>query len=77
MTDSTNHAPAADKTVAASRSIDGAVFAACANTPATAISAGWYKITLAAADLNGTVIALRFTAEGCDDKNLTVVTQAQ
>lgn len=75
MTDSTTHAPKTGVTVTATRSIDGAAFGACANA-VTEIANGWYKITLAAADVNGTVIALRFTGASADDKDLTVITQA-
>lgn len=73
MTDSTNHAPATGLTVTATRSIDGAAFGACANA-VTEVSNGWYKITLAAADLNGNTIALKFTATGADQANHTIVT---
>jgi hypothetical protein len=75
MTDSTNHAPTAGYTVTATRSLDGAAFGACANAVA-AIASGVYKITLAAADLNADVVALRFTAAGADDLNVTIKTQA-
>ncbi|MBA3767789.1 MAG: hypothetical protein H0W99_12540, partial [Acidobacteria bacterium] len=49
------------------RSIDGGAFAACANA-VSEVSSGAYKITLAAADLNGDSITLRFTASGCQDQ---------
>lgn len=75
MTDSTNHAPSTGLAVTATRSIDGAAFSACSNS-VTEVSGGWYKITLSATDLNGTVIALRFTAASSDDRNITIVTQA-
>lgn len=75
MTDSTAHAPAPSVTVTATRSIDGAAFGACANAVAE-VANGWYKITLAAGDLNGNTIALRFTATDCDDLNITLITQA-
>lgn len=75
MTDSSTNAPLAGLTVTATRSIDGAAFGACANS-VTEISSGFYKINLAAADLNGTVIALRFTASGANDRTMTVITQA-
>jgi hypothetical protein len=65
---------ATGKTVTATRSIDVAAFASCANS-VTEIANGWYKITLAAADLNGDTVALRFTAADCDDRNITIVTQ--
>lgn len=74
MTDSTNHAPATGLTVTGTRSLDGAAFAGCANS-VTEVAYGWYKIDLAAGDLNGNVVALRFTATGADDLNMTVVTQ--
>lgn len=73
MTDSTNHAPATGLTVAATRSIDGAAFGACANA-VSEIASGWYKITLATTDLNGNTIALKFTATGADQANHTIVT---
>ena len=62
-------------TVTAERSIDGGAFAACANA-VSEISAGWYYINLAAADLNGNTIALKFTATGAEARNLSIVTQA-
>lgn len=74
MTDSTNHNPATGLTVTATRSIDGAAFAACANAVAE-VASGVYKIDLAAADLNGNAITLRFTATGADDRLITVITQ--
>jgi hypothetical protein len=66
--------PAPGLTVAATRSIDGGAFASCANS-VTEIAHGWYKISLAAADLNGDTIALRFTASTANDRNTTIVTQ--
>lgn len=67
--------PATGLTVTATRSIDGAAFAACANA-VTEISNGWYKISLAASDLNGDTIALRFAAATANDRNITIVTQS-
>lgn len=74
MTDSTNHAPATGLTVTATRSLDGAAFAACANT-VTEISNGWYKINLAATDTNANVVSLRFVATAADDRDIQIVTQ--
>ena len=75
MADSSNHVSGkTGLTVTATRSLDGAAFAACANAVAE-VSDGWYKIDLAAADLNGNVVALRFSATGADTRNVTVVTQ--
>lgn len=74
MTDATTHLPAPGLTVAATRSLDGAAFAACANAP-SGVASGAYKVNLAAGDLNANVVILRFTAAGADDLLLTVVTQ--
>lgn len=74
MTDSTTHAPKTGATITATRSIDGAAFGACANSAAE-VANGTYKIDLAAADLNGNNIMLRFTATGADDRNITLITQ--
>lgn len=73
MTDSTNHLPATGLTVTATRSLDGAAFASCANA-VTEVSAGWYKISLATTDLNGDTVALKFTATGADQLNISIVT---
>jgi hypothetical protein len=67
---------ATGKTVVCQRSIDGGAFANCTNTPATEVSAGWYKITLSAADMNGTTIALKFTEASCDQRDILIITQA-
>ncbi len=72
MTD-TSGTPTAGYTVTATRSIDGAAFGACANA-VSAVGNGVYKITLAAADVNGTVIALRFTASGARDTDIILIT---
>ena len=69
-----NGDPATGLTVAAQRSIDGAAFGDCANS-VTEIGNGFYKINLAASDLNGNVIALKFTASGVKQLNATVLTQ--
>lgn len=74
MTDDTNHDPSTGLTVTATRSIDGAAFAACANA-VSEVANGMYKINLAAADLNGDVITLRFTAASSDDTLVTILTQ--
>lgn len=61
-------------TVSGFRSIDGAAFAATATATATEVANGFYKLDLAAADLNGTVIDLRFTATGAQDTTVTLLT---
>ena len=75
MTDVTDHVtPITGETVTATRSLDGAAFGACANAVAE-VASGMYKIDLAAADLNGDVVTLRFTAAGSDDRLITIVTE--
>ena len=76
MVASSDHVtPKTGLTVTATRSIDGAAFAACANA-VSELANGWYTVTLAAADTNGSAIGLRFTATGADDRNIGVFTQA-
>jgi hypothetical protein len=60
-------------TITAERSIDGAAFAACANS-ATELSAGVYIIDLAASDLNGDTIMLKFSSSGADTRLISIVT---
>jgi hypothetical protein len=67
--------PATGKTVTAERSLDGAAFAGCANSPSE-ISAGAYKISLAASDLNADTVLLKFTATDCKTTFVQIVTQA-
>lgn len=75
MVDSADHVTAeTGVTVTATRSLDGAAFAACANA-ATEIGSGWYSINLAAADLNANTVILKFTGTGCDTTELTIVTE--
>lgn len=66
--------PATGKTITATRSIDGAAFAACANA-VVEVANGIYKINLAAADLNGDTIVLKFTETDCDQRTITIATQ--
>lgn len=77
MTDSGTHAP---KTglgagVTGTVSIDGSAFGSLTNAVAE-VSGGYYKVNLAAADLNGNSIALRFTAASSDDTDISIVTSA-
>lgn len=65
--------PKTGLTVAAKRSIDGAAYGDCANAVAE-VANGQYKISLAAADLNGTTIELQFTATGADPTFITILT---
>jgi hypothetical protein len=73
MVNATTNAPMIGLTVTATRNIDRAGFAACANA-VTEIGNGWYGLNLAASDLNGTVIGFRFTGTGASDRNFTVIT---
>ena len=74
MTSSTTHLPATGAVVTAARSLDGGSFSACANS-AVEIANGVYYINLANTDLNANTVTLRFTATGCDDRLITLVTQ--
>lgn len=65
--------PATGLTVTAQRSIDGAAFAACANS-VTELSDGIYKVDLAATDLNGDKITLKFTATGAQNRYISIIT---
>lgn len=71
MTDSSGNA-VLGATVTATRSIDGGAFAACTNA-VSEVGNGWYKISLSAADMNGTTIALRFTATGARDTDQVII----
>lgn len=73
MTDATTHAPKTGLTVTGTVSIDGGAFGSLTNS-VTETSSGWYQVNLAAADLNGSTIALRFTGTGADDTDITIVT---
>lgn len=74
MTNASTGNPMTGLSITATRSIDGAAFGACANS-AVEVSSGWYSINLAAADLNGNVIALRFAATLANDTDQVIVTQ--
>jgi len=62
-------------TVTATRRLDSGSFATCANAP-TEVGNGIYTINLDAADLNGDIVTLRFTATGADDTVITIKTEA-
>jgi hypothetical protein len=76
LTDSTNHAPATGKAsvATATRSIDHGAFGAGALGTITELTNGWYWFNAAAADMNGSVIAFRISAPGCDDTDLVFTT---
>lgn len=74
MLDSTTDLPATGKTVAVTRSIDGAAYASVGT--ATEVANGSYEIDLAAADMNGVTIILRCAATGCHDRFISIATEA-
>lgn len=72
---SDNASPATGKTVSGTVCIDGSGgFVALTNSP-TEIGFGIYKCNLAAADLTGTNIMLRFSASGCRDTFIELTLQ--
>jgi hypothetical protein len=76
MRDSVDHVTGkTGLTVVEEVSIDGAAFVALTNTFAE-VANGIYKINLAAADVNGDVITLKFTASGADATFITIKTEA-
>jgi hypothetical protein len=75
MVDDADHVTGATGlTVTATRSLDGAAFGACANA-VSEVANGVYKIDLAAGDLNGNTVTLKFTATGADARIIHLVTQ--
>lgn len=66
--------PLTGLTITATRSLDGAAFAACANSATEIGTTGVYKINLAAGDLNGTTVTLRFAATGAETRIIEIVT---
>lgn len=75
MYDATTGNPSTGLTVGCSISIDGAALTFSTNSPAE-VGSGIYKLNLAAADVNGTVITLLFTASGASATIVTLITQA-
>lgn len=61
--------------ITSTRSIDAAGFASTTNT-AVEVGNGLYKIDLDAADLNGDIIALKFSSSGAIDTILMIITQS-
>ena len=73
MTDAVLHTPKTGLTVAFQRALDGAAFGNGANAVAE-IGSGWYKVDLAAGDVNGNTVAFKFTADGADQLNIGFIT---
>jgi hypothetical protein len=79
MLDSTDHVtPKAGLTVTARRKLDTGAWALCTNAVTFDATAPvpTYMIDLAAADVNGAVVTLSFTASGADPLQITLLTQA-
>lgn len=75
MTDSTTHAPKTSAAVTGTVSLNGGAFATLTNA-VSEVSGGWYKVDLAAADVNADVVAFRFVASGADDSDISFKTSA-
>lgn len=73
MVDS-NDEPLPGLSVTAQRQLDGGAFAACANAVAE-VANGWYKIDLAASDLNGDTVVLQFSATGAKTREFIILTE--
>lgn len=67
--------PGTGLTVTAAISKDGGAFAAVAGA-VSEISAGWYKVALAQAEMNADEVALKFTAAGAKQRNIKIRTQS-
>ncbi len=82
MTDSVNHEPKTglvNGDFTKKQSIDGAAVASLSGTITEVDAAslpGIYKINFSAGEVNGTSIAFRFAATGCDDLEFTVLTNS-
>lgn len=66
--------PKTGLTVTAQRTIDGAALAACTNA-VTEVGGGYYKIDLAAADMNGSSLGFKMTATGALATLFELITQ--
>ena len=64
--------PAIGLTVTGQRTLNGGAFAGLANS-ISEISNGWYKVDLAATDLDGEIVGFRFTAPGAIEVDFTHV----
>ncbi len=75
MTDTASHAPMTGLSVTGQYSLTGGAFNAMASV-ASEIASGWYKVDLAAGELNAPICSFRLTGAGADDRCITFVTQA-
>jgi hypothetical protein len=77
MSDSADHVTArTGLSVTGQVSKDGGAFANLTNA-VVEIGSGWYKVDLAAADVNADTVALKFTATGADQLDITIATQTE
>ena len=72
--------PPGSVTVTASISKDGAAFTGLSGSPtitymSDGVTSSLFKVSIAQADMNADIIALRFTAIGCIDTNILIKTQ--
>jgi hypothetical protein len=67
--------PKTGLSVTAQVSLNGASFVTCTNAVAE-LALGYYKINLAAADLNADAVTLRFTATGAVERSMTFKTES-
>ena len=65
--------PKTGLTVTAEISKDGGAFAACDNS-VSEISSGVYKITVTQAEMNASIVTLKFTATGALQRTVTIKT---
>jgi hypothetical protein len=75
MTWQGTHLPATSKTVTAQISKDGGAFANCSGS-VSEISGGVYKISLTQTEMNADVVTLKFTADACDTRIVTIKTES-
>jgi hypothetical protein len=71
----TDGSPGTGLTVAGTISKDGGAFASL-GASVSEISAGWYKVNIAQAEMNADEVALKFTATGAKQRNIKIRTQA-
>lgn len=75
---SDHYTAATGKTVTGYVKKDGAAYAALTNSATISeVGNGQYAIDLTADDLNGDVVTLRFTATGCDDEIIPILSNAR
>ena len=67
-------APTTGLTVTGHVSINGGAFSAL-GASVSEIANGWYSVNIAAGEMNGATIALRFSASGAVDTDVTIITQ--